>query len=398
MKKTLLTIVLVLILLTISIAVIDSLSIHRALRIMQFMLRRDKNISGYSIDFFTIRYLISIIVAIVISLPFLLAPKKYIYNKWFSITFFVFSLLLLILWTFRYISSYNNVNWISIWIITIQPIYFYIIWSIFLLVNFLVNWKKSSDKIKLKTKNKFLKLDFTLNKPKFFSKIPVWWKYTIIQIIISIPVFLIKDLSNLFLLWCIWILVFLFSMHKGKLKYFIIIALISLIWILGVFSSDRYNYLTDRYFKCNTFVEIQDKELCYVEYEIKSAIERWWLFGVWYKNWKWIGAWEIISDNIFAWIWEEFWKMGLLFLVWIYIMLFWSIHRYTKQWLKENYFWELIIIWLSSYIFLNIAFHILSNLGILPNVSFNLPFIWYWSSALMSYFLAMSFIVRFRES
>lgn len=392
MKRKLLIIIIVLSLLWIGVFTMFSLSSRESLTLSDYLVkewRRNKTTE----TFYFIRYIYQVIIGLIFGLWFFLIPKKYLISFKFSILFFLITLIFLLLNLFGW--TWETLNWetgrVYLFWISFMPIYLYIIWSILLLVNFLSINSSGKEQIKMKTKW----LSFILKLPSFFTKLPLFIKYLIIQILISVPVILVPDLSNLILLWTMGMIIFFFSKQTWKIKYLLLAIALSAIWLVSTCFTNRYEYILNDALQCWLFANNKTTTpICYNHNKTQLAISRWGLIWVWHWNWQLNKEVPNVINNLhFAWIWEEFWKLWLLFLMSVYVLLFRIIFKKTK---REDDNSRLTIIWLWSYMLLPTLFHILVNIWLLPFIWFNLSFISYWLSQLVAQMIAIGIILKIR--
>lgn len=399
MKSKYIITLLFIILLWIGVWTIYSLSIWESLKLAENMLRL-WNSFEIKDTFYFFRHIQSIIIWLVIWGLFLLAPKKYITNQSVILTFFWISLILILLSLFNgiwYSISWETWRVILFWV-TFNPIYLYIIWSILLLTSFLS--KKWFLLRQFKFTTKFFQLIVSL--PEFYLKIPIYVKYLILQILVSIPVIVINDFSNLILVWGISFFIFLFSKETSKIKY-IFMTFFMIVWIVSITSINKYDYIYKRIAYCNildnNWKENVEKKwnnvVCQFIKKTTLAIEKWWITWVWYKNWKLSKEIpDVMTDFNFSWITEEFWKIWIWVVLLLYAILFFII---LKKDIKVKNEENLLVVWLCSYLLLTTFFHIWGNLWLTPFASFNLPYMSYWSSQLISYIITMSLILKLKE-
>lgn len=320
----------------------------------------NNNLSLNLPKFFSTRiHIKSIMFALIIWWIIFFLPKKVFKNKRFEIVFFIFTLLLTVLSMIPWIgTNLDGKMRLDIFnIISIQPIYLYIVWSILIL-------------------------------SKFNIKNSPYLKYILLQIIISIPLVLTWSFVYLLILWIIGSIMFLY--HKPTFRLRCSLINIIVLAISFWFILPKQNLIEENKIWCVQFSNSENTDNCYQKLSIKKIFNEWKIFWVWHKKWELVKEIPDIKWSfVFAGIWESFGILWRIILLWLYFYLFSLLYKSKKN---------SIIIWLSSYLLIELLINILINIWLLPYIQTNLLLISFSSYAIIAQILSIVIITRNLEN
>lgn len=319
---------------------------------------------------FMLLHIKSLILPIMVWMIFFLLPKRIYKNKRFELMMFMWTLLVMLLalmpWLWFILD--NNLRLDIFNVIYIQPVYLYIIWSILVL-------------------SKAVSCCDVL-----IRRFPLFLKYNILQVIVSIPIIFFWNTIDIIILWGVWSIMFLNKNTKNIIKY-LIFNIILAFWLFYLILT-QVNPIKIDIVWCNNIYEqdVQiEKKSCYTKLSLKSIFPD--TKTLMYGNQDWLLQKEIPdigSTFTLAGLWERLWIVSRFVLIWLYTYLFFMLYK-IKSIKNKKY----LIIWLSSYLLLSLVISVLVNIGMLPFIDSNLLLIGYMNPAVMAQILAIVLIIKY---